>query len=102
MNKRIRELFESVSAPSFGHELIFPRNSKGEYIDPRLEDHWQTFQEGIESAVKECVSLLESERDMCAATGTYESREYYERMAAKEDAFNDAVSTIKYHFGVKE
>lgn len=48
----IREAFERVSAPSFGHELTFPKNSRGEYVNPTLEDHWQTFQEGWESAVK--------------------------------------------------
>lgn len=47
----IREAFERVSAPSFGHELTYPRNSNGEYTNPILEDHWQTFQEGWECAV---------------------------------------------------
>lgn len=51
MNDIIREAFEQVSAPSFGHELTFPKNAKGEYVDPKLEDHWQTFQEGWETAV---------------------------------------------------
>lgn len=30
----------------------FPRNSKNEYIDPVIEDHWQTFQEGWECALE--------------------------------------------------
>ena len=48
----IRQAFETVSAPSFGHELTFPKNKKGEYVNPILEDHWQTFQEGWEAAVE--------------------------------------------------
>ena len=50
----IREAFEKISAPNFGfgHELTFPRNEKGEYINPTLEDHWQTFQEGWECAIE--------------------------------------------------
>ena len=48
----VREAFERVSAPSFGHELTFPKNTKGEYVDPVLEDHWQTFQEGWELAIE--------------------------------------------------
>lgn len=47
----MRNAFEEVSAPSFGHELMYPRNAKGEYINPTLEDHWQTFQEGWETAI---------------------------------------------------
>ncbi len=52
MNDPIREAFERVTAPSFGHELMFKRNRKDEYFHPMLEDHWQTFQEGWEEALK--------------------------------------------------
>lgn len=51
MSNHIREVFEQISAPSFGHELTFPRNTKNEYTNPILEDHWQTFQEGWDSAM---------------------------------------------------
>lgn len=52
MNDIIRESFERASAPSFGHELTFPRDARGEYVNPALEDHWQTFQEGWEAAME--------------------------------------------------
>lgn len=52
MKDHIREAFETVSCPSFGHELTYPRKPNGEYYDPKLEDHWQTFQEGWEAAVE--------------------------------------------------
>jgi len=58
MNNKIREMFEEVSAPNFGHELTFPRKENGEYENPVLEDHWQTFQEAVEATVKECQSML--------------------------------------------
>lgn len=49
----IREAFEKVSAPNFGTDrFTFQRNSVGEYFHPVLEDHWQTFQEGWEEAIK--------------------------------------------------
>lgn len=52
MNDPIREVFEKVTAPSFGCELAPPRKNKGVYDNPILEDHWQTFQEGWEEAIK--------------------------------------------------
>lgn len=53
MNDPIRKAFEEVSYLSLratGHGLR--RNLKGEYVSDTLEDHWQTFQEGWEEAVK--------------------------------------------------
>lgn len=49
-----RELFELICVPNFGitGSQNLNRNSKGEYIDPTLEDHWQTFQEGWECAIE--------------------------------------------------
>ena len=49
----IRQAFETVCVPNFGitGSQNLNRNSKGEYTDSTLEDHWQTFQEGWESAV---------------------------------------------------
>mgnify|MGYP003351581964 CR=1 FL=1 len=52
MSKIIREAFEKESAPSFGTTSeIIKKNSKGEYKNPTVEDHWQTFQEGWEAAI---------------------------------------------------
>lgn len=51
IQQKIREAFELNSCPNFGHDLEFTRNSRGEYVNPALEDHWQTFQEGWEAAI---------------------------------------------------
>ena len=62
MNDVIREAFERVSAQNFvglpcdyDYEQgtkSFLRNSKGEYTEAVIEDHWQTFQEGWELALE--------------------------------------------------
>jgi hypothetical protein len=69
MNDKIRELFEQVTAPNFmgveatydvssyEHKKVYPRLPNGEYQNPTVEDHWQTFQEGFEAAVKECAQI---------------------------------------------
>ena len=54
-----------------------------------------------ELIVRECVSLMNTEKEYYSNPGTYESREYYERMSAKKDAFDEAASMIKSHFGVE-
>lgn len=50
----MRRAFEEVCYPNFGvtsgHSLR--RKPSGEYVSDNLEDHWQTFQEGWEEAVK--------------------------------------------------
>lgn len=46
--------------------------------------------------IKECISILEEEREYYSKPGSYESREYYERCASKEEAFADASSMLKY------
>lgn len=63
MNERIRELFEEHTVPNFsvGNNINLERNSKGEYINATLEDHWQTFQEAAELIVQECLDILEDE-----------------------------------------
>ena len=43
MNQLIREAFETYSLPNFRDD---------ESYDDTIEDHWQTFQEGWEAAVK--------------------------------------------------
>jgi len=61
MHVIMRDEFELVTAQNFcgddvkyndRGEKFFPRNSKGEYTNPVLEDHWQTFQEGWECAIE--------------------------------------------------
>ena len=64
----------------------------------QIHDLMEKFAELI---VKECVSLMDNEKEYYANPGSYESREYYERMQAKEDAFDDAAHIIKSHFGLK-
>ena len=85
MNERIRELFEKHTIPNFG---IFTRNvghlnEHGEYHNPIIEDHWQTFQEAAELIVQECgVALSPMLRDMVSR--------------------GQAFDLIKLHFGVEE
>jgi hypothetical protein len=60
MNERIRELFETRVYPSFPGIAVGLRcKPNGEYLSDALEDHWQTFQEGVEIATKECCQKLE-------------------------------------------
>ena len=53
----IREAFEKVTASSFGVEMkgtvlrYTSGDNVGQYKNPTVEDHWQTFQEGWEEAV---------------------------------------------------
>jgi hypothetical protein len=58
----IRKAFEDVTAQAFmGDDCVYdyqrlkklyPRKPSGEYNNSVVEDHWQTFQEGWEEAVK--------------------------------------------------
>lgn len=82
MNNVVRELFESKVYPSFpGISSGLRRNDKGEYISEALEDHWQTFMEGVEFAVLESARVLHPElRDMISR--------------------GRAVELIKDHFGI--
>lgn len=56
MDEIVREIFEKVSFPNFGQfdSTITLQRSRttGEYKSAVIEDHWQTFQEGWEEAVK--------------------------------------------------
>lgn len=60
MNDPIREAFERVSVPNFNPILAY-RKPNGEYESGTLEDHWQTFQEGWEEAVKVCMEQVKQE-----------------------------------------
>jgi len=63
MNDPIREAFERTTAPTFGHELPQTRKSNGEHVSGILEDHWQTFQEGWESAMESAVKMLRTKNE---------------------------------------
>jgi hypothetical protein len=54
MSDPVRKAFEEVCFPSFGRTFAhgLRRKPSGEYVSDALEDHWQTFQEGWEEAVK--------------------------------------------------
>jgi hypothetical protein len=54
MNDPVRKAFEEVCFPSFGRTFAhgLRRKLNGEYVSDALEDHWQTFQEGWEEAIK--------------------------------------------------
>lgn len=60
MNKKIRQLFEEHTVPSFGPfdgDVI--HNERGEYMNPAIEDHWQTFQEAAEVIIKQCAEIAD-------------------------------------------
>jgi hypothetical protein len=73
--EKIRELFENTTLPSFGGEegCVFHydagvrewiRKPTGEYFNPLLEDHWQTFQEGFEAAITACLLIITDEQNL--------------------------------------
>lgn len=72
--QEMRKWFEEVSCPSFGHELVFTRKQTGEYFNPVLEDHWQTFQEGWESAIKHLHSKNTGKYSDVVSTGGMDPR----------------------------
>lgn len=47
---KCREAFEQITLPNFGVDVEVSyrirRDPNGCYIDPIIEDHWNTFQEG--------------------------------------------------------
>ena len=90
MSNKIRELFEEKVYPSFGsvaHGLR--RKPSGEYVSDMLEDHWQTFQEGVEIAVNECLDIIRG--------GNFLHEDAPDAMFSKK-----INSAIFRHFGVKE
>lgn len=88
MNERIQELRKQASAYFWSLDNDAP-----------VEEYDKKFAELI---VKDCIDKLEECRKEYASPGTYESTEYYERMAAKEYAMEEAINRIKYDFGVEE
>lgn len=70
MNDPIREAFEEISLPSFPlHLERGARYANGEYITPAIEDHWQTFQEGWEAAIKHLKNKTSDYSDIMATGG---------------------------------
>ena len=50
--------------------------------------------------VKECITLMNDEKEYFSKPDPYQPSDYYERCRAKEDAFEDAARLIKNHFGI--
>ena len=84
MNDPIREAFEEVCFPSFGSIVDglnryasgvdgLNRYASGEYINPTLEDHWNTFQEGWEAALEFLKNKSGTYSDIMA-TGGFDPR----------------------------
>lgn len=78
MNDRIKELIKSLG--------IIPE-----------DEHYDV----AEAVIKECVKLMEQEKEYYSNPSPYESRLYYDLCGAKVEAFDNAVDKISYHFGVK-
>lgn len=94
MNDKIRELFEKHTVPNFavGDDLDLSKNFRGEYVNPTLEDHWQTFQEAAELVVRECAELMKARK----YADPDDSAEHY-----VNQGLATGVSLIKQHFGVE-
>ena len=59
MNPQVLELFEEITVPSF--DQYHPK------FPARRADHWETFQEGFEAAVKECAKMVDKDGDSVLA-----------------------------------
>jgi adenine-specific DNA methylase len=51
MNSRVRELFETITLHKFDQTSSKFANNAA--------DHWETFQEGFEAAVRECAEMVD-------------------------------------------
>jgi len=65
MNQIIREAFESHTLPNLRND---------ESYDDTIEDHWQTFQEGWESAIKFLQEKKNNNYTDIISTGGYDAR----------------------------
>lgn len=65
MNQIIREAFEAHTLPNF---------RKDDSYDDTIEDHWQTFQEGWESAIKFLQEKKNNNYTDIISTGGYDAR----------------------------
>ena len=94
MNEKIRELFENHTVPNFGPFNGSPhKNFNGEYHNPVIEDHWQTFQEAAELIIFECTKVAIFKNDGMIATADVAGH-----IAAGRSM---AARMIKEHFGVE-
>ena len=84
MNKRIQELADQAG------------------LQPYYDAQKEQISKFAKLIVKECVSLMDTEKNFCDNPGTYESDEYYIHMKAKAEAFESASRIIEYHFGGEE
>lgn len=74
----VRHAFETVSYLSLratGHGLR--RKANGEYVSDALEDHWQTFQEGWEEAIKHLKNKQNHQYSDLVSTGGQDPRNDY-------------------------
>ena len=94
MNERIRELIEQAG---FGLGS-FDFDSDPEMACGSVKD----LEKFAELIVRECMTLMNKEQEYYSKPDPHESRDYYERCRAKEDAFDEAALIIKNHFGVEE
>lgn len=88
MNDPIREAFERVSVPAFS-PVSASRKPTGEYQNSTLEDHWQTFQEGWEEAIKH--QQIKAGAEIHAGDGGYRigTQEGYEAFVKARNYFGD-------------
>ena len=93
MNTKIRELFEQNTVPNFGCDTDVTKNERGEYNNPALEDHWQTYQECVETVVRECVEQIH-------LRGT-DWMDWQPTVQAVRPEYSELAKHIKTHFGVE-
>lgn len=105
MNKRIRQLFEQHTLPNFaiGENVDTEKNSRGEYVNPIYEDHWNTYQEAVETTVKECIRYLNNEIERLSIYGrTIPEENAYMRdnVDLSIEKCLDNIQGLKEHFGI--
>ena len=75
MNDPVRQAFETVCLPNFNLlSLGNKRKPNGEYLNNTLEDHWQTFQEGWEEAIRHLTNKSNSCYTDIVSTGGMDPR----------------------------
>jgi hypothetical protein len=73
MKQLIREAFETYTLPNFRDSKVVFFN--GEYNNDTVQEHWETFQEGWESAVKVLqANKINSDYTDILSTGGYDPR----------------------------
>lgn len=98
MNERLHQLMRQAQSEAYANAC-----AKNKTQRPQNNTIWNEFPEVFaELIIRECMSLMKERKDYYDNPGTYETEKYYIRMDAKADAFDDASSIIKNHFGVEE